>query len=121
MSGVRFRIFRRHKQSGLSRLESGTQDERAVCAKVRIDKELRKALGLRLGADKKGDAEYDAAKTQQQRAFPVCQEAQRNIERRPHFTFFSLAMSILRCLTKLPGWKRSWSDTMTCSPLASPL
>src|SRR4051812_43153119 len=83
MADVRLHIFRRHKQSGLARLESGTQDERTVAAEIGIDEEFREPLGLRLGTDKKRYAKHDATETEQQCALAMRQEPQCNVERGP--------------------------------------
>ena len=60
------------------------ENETAVGPEIGIDKILRKTGSLRLTADENGDAKNDAAHAQDESAFAMREEAQRDVERRRH-------------------------------------
>lgn len=65
---------------------------------------FREALRLRLRANKDGDPEDYAAKTEEKGALAMAKKAKRNIELRTHY-FFDASGSTRssRCLTGRPG------------------
>ena len=70
-------------------------------------------LRLCLGADKNGDAENDAAKTEKQSPFAMGQKTQGNVKWRRHGSFGGGGVLIIRCRTGSPGCNLSWSETTT--------
>src|SRR5437868_13041415 len=106
-------MFRRNHERFVPRPKTRPHDERAIAADSRVDEITCEALGLRLSADKNGDAEHNAAKAQKQCALAMRQKTQRNIKRRRHGAFGGGGELTIRCRTASPARNLSWSDTIT--------
>ena len=80
-------VRRMDRQIGgiVERLHARLHRERAVAAEGRVDEIFREPLRLRLRADENGDAENDPAKAEEERALPVPDKTERDVERRCHF------------------------------------
>ena len=77
---VALRRFSRHKLIAAYAVETGREYSAPLLPNVELMKYLRESLGLRLGADKKGDAEHHAAQAEQHRAFAMRKKTHRNVE-----------------------------------------
>ena len=116
-----FRTFCGDHQRFVAWAKTGSDDQRAIRADVRLNEIAGETLRLRLCANKDGDAEDNTAEAQKQCAFAMRQKAQRNIKRRGHGAFGGGGELISRCRTVSPGRNLSWSETITWLPSSKPL